>query len=1446
MSAQEQDIPWDAEARIDDERQYLRGPLSVSEFRQKFPNRPVNKSKTLPFSALFINLFNPLNDNKKRPSGPLKDRGRSHAKEKLTPHQTRERVIQDFLHKWRNEVGNDVYPALRLIIPEKDRDRAMYGLKEKAIGKLIVKLLNLHQGSDDGFNLLNWKLPARGPASHSAGDFAGRCYEALSKRPMRQKVGDMRIAEVNELLDNLATSQREEQQLPIFRIFYERMNAEELMWLIRIILRQMKVGATEKTFLNVDGEALFNVSSSLRRVCWELTDPSKRLEGDDAGVSLMSCFQPQLAQYQAHSFQKMVDNMKPTESDPYFWIEEKLDGERIQMHMVLDDTVPGGRRFAWWSRKGKDYTYLYGNSFEDNESALTRHIKDAFQPSLRNIILDGEMITWDPETNLIVAFGTLKTAALSEQRNPYEGKGIRPLFRVFDCLYGNDQDLTMYTLKDRRAFLQASVKNVDFRIEIHKYEVTSEIGTIDARLRKVVEEGAEGLVLKNPRSMYRLNSRNDDWMKVKPEYMEEFGESLDCVIIGGYYGSGHRGGDNPMKCYSFFKVGGGLKAEDYAAIRHETEGKWVKWDRADPPNEYILLGGGDRQHERPDVWIKPCDSVVVEAKAASVGGSEQFATTFTLRFPRFKRLRLDKDWRTALSIQDFIELKTRVERETKEKAFKAESRKKKSNKKLRREPIVAGNTSRIKTPYAGPKTKVFEGLNFCVLTDMVQPQKKSKAELEQIIKSNDGSLVQSPTVKDDVIVIGDKKLVKVASLVKAGLTDIVKGAWILDAIKQSELDGPQRTRFLTPFEPNHMFHMTRESKEIVKGNVDGYGDSYARDVTVDELRRIFDSMMKIKDPTFSPQKFIGQLEEHGRGLGELRASMFRGCVVHVVATDPQKLKGEGEGQLGLEIQEAINKIRFAGGITADLGDNSLTHIIVVDASPARVTSLRKQISESRRILPRIVGMKWVQDCWKEGTLIDEERYSNLSRSAAIQRHNTMLKSRFFGREDLLSDSKDGRPSLERKKNSPTKAQSPINIESVSRPTTSLSSPIPVRRHDQNSQTSDDRGQWRHHGKRHAGRSSHRVQYPHSPDPIPPSLAALLAVTAIPPPSSIRKRGTEPRLVPISVESRSVSDKELSPLDLLLSPPEESDEDEDTPASDNGRESVMSARTLSSDSMPSLDDESIDESPLLLCSPFTPTSRGRKSLPTRSPIKNTLEDHPLSTIDVEELDFRVFLKPQKEEEKSELRVELPPRQSVFKSNLTASLRALRTAARSFSALTSPLVTPDDFLTRSIISIDPKLPFTDERAPPRLEDTPTPALRRYLNPTTNAPAEVHLPSSLAQTMSPTPCTASIQLQTYKISRSGKVTSPSTINRRNSSTSENSFTDIALEPFTRQRNVRENSDFMRVAVMELLMRRRGKLDDQKPGRARWVLPPRKASTTPYAIGENGVPVRWIAVAR
>ena len=744
-----------------------------------------------------MTLFNPLNENKKKPTGPKIARKKQgpHGPSTLSPHEARQNIIERFISRWRKEVGDDIYPAFRLILPEKDRERAMYGLKEKSIGKLLIKVTKINKDSEDGYSLLNWKQPGQNATSRMAGDFAGRCFEVVHKRPIRTDVGSLSIAEVNRLLDDLSTAQKEETQQPIFEEFYKNMNPEELMWVIRIILRQMKVGATEKTFFNIwhpDADNLFNISSNLRRVCWELHDQSVRLEGEDRGVTLMQCFQPQLAQFQMPSIEKMVDRMKPTEDDRVFWIEEKLDGERMQLHMVSDDNIAGGKRFGFWSRKAKEYTYLYGNGFLDENGALTRHIRDAFHEGVENIILDGEMITWDPEEDAMVPFGTLKTAALSLQKDQ-NSTGQRPLYRVFDILYLNGKALANYTLRDRRRALEASVITVHRWMEIHTYAEATSSSEVETSLRKVVQEASEGLVLKNPRSPYCLNERNDDWMKVKPEYMTEFGESLDCIVIGGYYGSGHRGGRlssflcglrvdendittgaSPMKCQSFCKVGGGFTAADYASIRHHTDGKWKDWNLKRPPTDLVELAGGTLQYERPDVWIRPDESVVLSIKAASVTETDQFKTKVTLRFPRLKKLRMDRDWTSALSVSGFIGLQKNAEKEKIDKQFKFDDSRKKRQRVSRKKPlIVAGNATTLNMAYGGPQTNIFEGLNFCgspaiskeslvliihigVLTECISPEKKSKAEIEELIKANGGKIYQKHDAASATICVGDR------------------------------------------------------------------------------------------------------------------------------------------------------------------------------------------------------------------------------------------------------------------------------------------------------------------------------------------------------------------------------------------------------------------------------------------------------------------------------------------------------------------------------------------------------------------------------------------------------------------------------------------------------------------------------------------------------------------
>jgi DNA ligase 4 len=905
--------------------------------------------------------------------------------QRSSPNEIRRSIIDSFIKRWRKEVGNDIYPAFRLIVPEKDRDRAMYGLKEMTLAKLLVRVMKIDKNSDDAHNLLHWKLPGIKASTAMAGDFAGRCFEVISKRPMRTTPGDMTIAEVNEQLDRLSVAQKEDNQLPIMQDFYNRMNADELMWLIRMILRQMKVGATEKTLFEIwhpDADNLFNISSSLRRVCWELYDPDFRLEGDSRGIHLMQCFQPQLAAFQMKSLEAMVAKMGATEDDPVFFVEEKLDGERMQMHMIEDDDNPGGKRFAFWSRKAKDYTYLYGNGFEAEDAALTQKLRDAFADGVRNIILDGEMITWDPEEEAVVPFGRLKTAALLEQKNPF-GEGRRPLFRIFDCLYLNDVDLTRYTLRKRREALRKSINDVHRRFEVHEFEVKQHESDVENMLRHVVATSdiglvSEGLVLKNPRSMYRLNDRNEDWIKVKPEYMTGFGEEFDCIVVGGYYGSGKRGGilssflcglvvdeerhppgSHPQKTYSFCKVGGGFSADDYAQVRHHTDGKWHTWDPKRPPTDVIELAGGDRQFERPDMWIYPADSVVLAVKAAQITGSDQFRQKLTLRFPRFKKLRTDKDWKSALKLSELIILKNKVEEEREEKKFKIDDeRRKRNSKRRKRSMVIQGQENDLTTPYAGPATKVFDGMKFYIMTEARAPIKKSKAELEQIVKSNGGSVVASE--KDEsTIVIADGNLVKVASLKKNDRRNIVRPSWLLDCVRQAEID-VERSSYLLPYEPQHLFHTKAEDREgnTFDDHVDQYGDSYAQDVTPEGLLQLLNKMNADFEEDADAADIIDQLDDHGHETDEMPGFMFQGIKAYCE-----------------DVPEPTRRLfLFANGhIMPSVQDDSVTHVIT-GGDTESVRELRKTFS-SRRKLPRLVTPGWVTDSWKEGTRLDEERKS---------------------------------------------------------------------------------------------------------------------------------------------------------------------------------------------------------------------------------------------------------------------------------------------------------------------------------------------------------------------------------------------------------------------------------------------------------------------------------------
>ena len=93
-------------------------------------NRPRNTNPMLKFRDLVCSLFEAMVDLQHKP--------RTRRGPQFSAHDARRNLIDRFIQRWRKDVGPDIYPVFRLIMPDRDKDRPMYGLKEASLGKMLV------------------------------------------------------------------------------------------------------------------------------------------------------------------------------------------------------------------------------------------------------------------------------------------------------------------------------------------------------------------------------------------------------------------------------------------------------------------------------------------------------------------------------------------------------------------------------------------------------------------------------------------------------------------------------------------------------------------------------------------------------------------------------------------------------------------------------------------------------------------------------------------------------------------------------------------------------------------------------------------------------------------------------------------------------------------------------------------------------------------------------------------------------------------------------------------------------------------------------------------------------------------------------------------------------------------------------------------------------------
>lgn len=345
----------------------------------------------------------------------------------------------------------------------------------------------------------------------------------------RIKYDGITLKDVNEILDQLTISGEDRRDL--FLKLTAKMTANEQKWLTRIILKCLRIGLPDGQVLKLihpDAPEIFDVRMNLSEVIkiFSNCDNCDNYDREEhLQVKLFNPFKPMLAERE--QIEKSVEIL----SGP-FYIEPKLDGERCQLHYQKSTGI-----FRYFSRQGTEYTYLYGRNASEGSLSPKISEEDAFTEEVDSIVLDGEMVVYDPLIDKFLPFGTLKSSAGARYDPGRCGDEPHPCLVIFDLVYWNGQSLLNWSLEERSHLLKKLLKPVKGFLELIERSPLKHTTTdISLALEEAVQDQVEGLILKDPQSRYIVAHRSSHWIKIKPEYVDGLCDDLDLVIIGAWYG----------------------------------------------------------------------------------------------------------------------------------------------------------------------------------------------------------------------------------------------------------------------------------------------------------------------------------------------------------------------------------------------------------------------------------------------------------------------------------------------------------------------------------------------------------------------------------------------------------------------------------------------------------------------------------------------------------------------------------------------------------------------------------------------------------------------------------------------------------------------------------------------------------------------------------------------
>jgi DNA ligase 1 len=415
---------------------------------------------------------------------------------------------------------------------------------------------------------------------------------------------DLSLLDASNAFANLAVVRGGRQKLAALNDLLCRAAPIEAKYLIKIITGDLRIGLKESLVEEVIAKAYARLVQDVRRANMLTGDIAATLRlaaADELASACLKLFHPI-----GFMLASPADN--PAEALAYFptgaLVEHKYDGIRAQVHK-------SGRTVKLFSRTLDEI-----GEFPELFSGLAALPGD--------FVLDGEIVAWRDYRPL--PFTELQKRLGRKQPDMWLLQDIPASFVAFDLLYHDGELLLDHPLVERRERFERLLRGrLSPGIRLGGAQLCGSVEELEQAFVTALEQGHEGLVVKNPTSLYTPGQRGLYWFKLKRPLA-----TLDVVVTAVEYGHGKRRGW--LSDYTFavrcedrlLNIGKAYSGLTDLEIQEFTE-YFLK---------HTLEDCGSRRTVEP--------TVVIEVAFNNIQRSTRHEGGYALRFPRIVRIRTDK------------------------------------------------------------------------------------------------------------------------------------------------------------------------------------------------------------------------------------------------------------------------------------------------------------------------------------------------------------------------------------------------------------------------------------------------------------------------------------------------------------------------------------------------------------------------------------------------------------------------------------------------------------------------------------------------------------------------------------------------------------------------------------------------------------------------------------